>query len=158
MANGRLDVVLAGGEAEQVLGLEQGLMRSRIITESFCCIVRTGHPLAEAGALDLAAYAAAEHVLISTTGGERGIADAALAAQGLSRRVALTVPSFAAALEFVVASDMIATVPETIALAGESRGLVSILVPPLDLPGSDADLWWHPRFRAMQHIAGGERH
>lgn len=148
LANGHLDVVLAGGEAEQVLGLDQGLMRSRIISEAFCCIVRTGHPLAIAGSLDLAAYSAAEHVLISTTGGDRGIADDALAVHGLSRRVALTVPSFAAALGFVVASDMMATVPETIALAGEYRGLVSILTPPLALPRSDAYLWWHPRYQS----------
>jgi DNA-binding transcriptional LysR family regulator len=148
LANGQLDVVLAGGEAEQALALDRGLMRSRIISEAFCCIVRVGHPLAAVGALDLETYAAAEHVLISTTGGDRGIADTALAAHGLTRRVALTVPSFAAALGFVVASDMMATVPETIALAGEYRGLVAILKPPLDLPRSDAYLWWHPRFQS----------
>ena len=148
LANGELDLVLAGGEAEQALALDQGLMRTRIISESFCCIVRVGHPLAEAGCLDLEAYAASEHVLISTTGGDRGIADKALAAHGLSRRVALTVPSFAAALGFVVASDMMSTVPETIARAGEYRGLIAILKPPLELPRSDAYLWWHPRFQS----------
>ncbi|MGK6323717.1 LysR family transcriptional regulator [Sphingomonas sp. DT-51] len=147
LSSGQLDAVIAGAEAETALALDRDMMRSRIISEEFCCIVRAGHPLALAGQLDLDSYASAAHVLISTTGGDRGIADEALAEHGLTRRVALTLPSFAAAAGFVAASDMIATVPEAIARAGEARGLVVILKPPLAMPRSDAYLWWHPRFQ-----------
>lgn len=146
LASGELDVVLAGGEAEETLGLDRETMRAGIISEPFFCVMRSGHPLA-AGPLDLAAYAAAEHVLISTTGGERGIADHALAQHGLERRVALTVPSFAAAVYFVAESEMIATVPEAIAVRGAQRGLVVARPPPLTLPDSTAYLYWHPRFQ-----------
>ncbi len=149
LASGRLDLVLAGAEVEHTLALDREAMRTRVIDEPFCCLLRRGHP-ALMRQLDLQAYVALPHVLVSTTGGETGIVDRALAAQGLHRRVAVTVPSFPAAAYIVASSDLIATLPR--AVAERARRLdVEIMPPPLELDRSVAYLWWHPRF---QHDPG----
>ncbi|MCJ2062204.1 LysR family transcriptional regulator [Methylobacterium sp. J-088] len=149
LASGQLDLVLAGAEVEHQLALDRALMRARVISEPFRCVVRRGHP-ALAVDLDLDTYAALPHVLVSTTGGNTGIVDAALAAVGRRRRVAMTVPSFPAAIWMVAATDLIATLPKAITDRA-SRHEVEIKEPPIILPSSDAYLWWHPRF---QHDPG----
>lgn len=154
LAAGRLDAVLAGAEVEANLSLDQEVMRTRIISEPFCCVMRHDHPAA-AGSFDLKAYLAHPHVLVSTAGGDRGIVDGVLAGIGLRRRVAVTVPSFPAAVWIAAASDLIATLPRAVvkkALPGlEGQNRVVVRGPPLTLPTSDAYLWWHPRF---QHDPG----
>ena len=149
LASGRLDLVLAGAEVEQILALDREAMRTCVIDEPFCCLLRRGHP-ALAQDFDLQAYVALPHVLVSTTGGETGIVDGALAAKGLCRRVAVTVPSFPAAAYIVASSDLIATLPRAVAERAE-RLDVELRPPPLELPRSVAYLWWHPRF---QHDPG----
>ncbi|WP_171033907.1 LysR family transcriptional regulator [Lichenicoccus roseus] len=149
MASGRLDLVLAGAEAEGILGLDREVMRQRVIDEPFRCLLRRGHP-ALARPLDLQAYVALPHVLVSTTGGKTGIVDEALAVRGLRRRVAVTVPSFPAAAYIVASSDLIATLPQAVAERAE-RLDVELRPPPLELPRGVAYLWWHPRF---QHDPG----
>lgn len=149
LASGRLDLVLAGAEVEQTLDLDREPMRTRVIAEPFCCLLRRGHP-ALARPLDLDTYVALPHVLVSTASGETGIVDVALAALGRRRRVAVTVPSFPAAAYIVAASDLIATLPHAVVKRAE-RLDVEVRWPPLDLPQSEAYLWWHPRF---QHDPG----
>jgi len=149
LASGSLDVVLAGAEVEQQLALDRALMRVRVISEPFRCVVRRGHP-ALASPLDLDVYTTLPHVLVSTGGDRTGIVDTALAAVGRRRRVAMTVPSFPAAIWMVAASDLIATLPKAITDRA-SRHDVEVREPPILLPPSDAYLWWHPRF---QHDPG----
>lgn len=149
LAAGELDLVLGGAGVEAMLGLDRGLMRARVIQEPFYCILHSDHPAAADGALDLATYAALSHVLVTTTlNGERGVVDDELAARGLSRRVGLTVPSFPAAVSFIAASDMIATVPRPIAVRARDDGWpIAIIRPPIKLPEGAGYLWWHPRFQ-----------
>ena len=149
LASGRLDLVLAGAEVEQILALDREVMRVRVIDEPFCCLLRRGHP-ALARPLNLQAYIALPHVLVSTTGGDTGIVDGALSALGLCRRVAVTVPSFPTAAYIVASSDLIATLPQAVTERAE-RLDVEVRPPPLELPRSVAYLWWHPRF---QHDPG----
>jgi DNA-binding transcriptional LysR family regulator len=75
LANGSLDLMLAGGEVEAVLALNRDLMRSRIIAEPLLCVMRPDHPAANTDPLDLGAYLNASHVLVSASTGERSNAD-----------------------------------------------------------------------------------
>ncbi len=145
LASGRLDVVLAGAEVEHQLALDRDLMRTRVISEPFRCVLRQGHP-ALAGAFDVERYAALSHVLVSTAGDDQGIVDAVLASIGRTRRVAVTVPSFPAALWIVAASDLVATLPQAITDRADPQE-IEVRTPPIVLPSSDAYLWWHPRFQ-----------
>lgn len=149
LASGRLDLVLAGAEVERQLALDKELMRVRVISEPFRCVLRRGHPALETD-LDLDRYVSLPHLLVSTTGEGTGIVDTALATLGRRRRVAMTVPSFPAAIWIVAASDLIATLPKAITDRA-ARHEVEVREVPIALPSSDAYLWWHPRF---QHDPG----
>ncbi|MGI3901579.1 MAG: LysR family transcriptional regulator [Janthinobacterium lividum] len=147
LADGRLDLVLAGAEVETNLALDREVMRSCIISEPFRCVMRADHPAARTRSLDREAYLEACHILVSTTGGDRGIVDDVLDRSGLRRRVAVTVPSFMAASAYAASSALIATLPETIAQHAAAQAGVVVREPPFDLPRSTAYIWWHPRFQ-----------
>lgn len=147
LAAGQLDTVLAGGEVEQILALDRGLMRSLICSEPFVCIVRKGHPaVAGKKRLDLETYLGLPHALVSTAGRDSGMIDAALAKKKRQRRIAATVAHFVGAPHLVASSDLVATVPRAIAEYGARTLPIEIHAPPLDLPRGDAYLWWHQRF------------
>ena len=97
--------------------------------EDFVIAVRTGHPLGKKPSL--AQYAAAQHVLVSPTGAARGYMDDVLAAHGLSRRIALTVPSFLWALTVIADGDLVGTLPRTLVSAHGGRFGIAALEPPL---------------------------
>lgn len=64
--------------------------------------------------LDLDAFCAAEHVLVSPQGQPGSYVDEALGKLGRARRVAVTVPTFQAALALIAATDLVATLPEDV--------------------------------------------
>jgi len=77
--------------------------------EDFVIAARAGHPfIAEA---TLPNYCAMQHLVVSHTGDTHGFVDNALAAQGLSRRVALTVPNFMFALAALAGGNLISALP-----------------------------------------------
>jgi DNA-binding transcriptional LysR family regulator len=71
--------------------------------------MRKGHPFARKPTLKH--YCDMRHLLVSMRGDAYGVVDAALAQQGLSRRVALTVPSFTMALSTLAQTDLLGTLP-----------------------------------------------
>ena len=71
------------------------------------------------------------------------VVDAALKAAGRSRRVRLKVPHFLMVPEIIARSDMVAVLPERLARAYARK--LSILEPPLTLPGFDIAGIWHER-------------
>jgi DNA-binding transcriptional LysR family regulator len=94
--------------------------------------------------LELAAFVAADHVLVSPSGEEGGYVDDALRALGRQRRVAVTVPGFLAALTLVQSTDLLATLPEDV---------VRVVAPtlfrhtcPVDTPVLQMCLIWAARF------------
>ena len=88
-------------------------------------------------------YLAAEHAIMTTEAGGHGFMDALLAQRGLSRRVACSATSFAAVLELVRATRVLALVPSEI-LAALGDGL-AWYPPPIPVPSMAMRLMWHPR-------------
>lgn len=111
--------------------------------ETFCVIMRRGHPL-EDGELTCAAFCAQRHILISPEGGGFvGATDRALAGLGMKRHVAVSLPSFLLAPGLVAASDALCVVPRR--LADLYRDSVVCRNLPFDVSGFDVDMLWHPR-------------
>jgi DNA-binding transcriptional LysR family regulator len=81
----------------------------KLFDENFVVTMRKGHQFAAKPSLKR--YCSMPHLLVSLTGDARGVVDAALAEQGLKRRVALTVPSFMMALSTVARTDFLGTLP-----------------------------------------------
>jgi DNA-binding transcriptional LysR family regulator len=99
-------------------------------TEDFVVVSRSDHPFRSTPNID--AYCTASHVVVSQTGDAHGFVDWALAEQGLSRRVALTVPGFFMALAVVGATDFLAALPRS--FARNHGGSLAVSELPLAVP------------------------
>lgn len=117
-------------------------------------VVRPGHPLTE-GELTPARLAAAEHVAVSRRGRFTGPLDAALAGQGLTRRVGVVLPGHLAAMALAARSDLVCLVPAALpgaALSPLTRDAdalgLRLLDIPLTLPPLTIGMAWHPRHTA----------
>lgn len=117
-----------------------------LFTEPAVCAVARSHPTIRK-APSLEAYVAATHVKIVLGEEEETPVDAFLARKRLRRRVVVTTPHLAAALNVVAATDMVATVPlrTARALAGEER----LRFFPLPMPAIETTVFqvWHQRYR-----------
>lgn len=126
----------------------QALFRDRLVG-----VVRSGHPLIQ-GDITAARYVAARHVEAARhappTDGRAaaypGPIEAALAAAGLTRAVAVVVAGFASALALARSSDLVATVPERHSAALRD-GLVTFPLP-FAVPDVAVAMLWHPRVDA----------
>jgi DNA-binding transcriptional LysR family regulator len=99
--------------------------------EDFVIAMRAGHSFAASPTLDR--FCAAGHILVSMTGEAWGFVDRALAADGRSRRIALTVPNFLFALSCVAESDFLAALPRRLVAAHAKRFGLVYCEPPLPL-------------------------
>lgn len=130
-----------------VIGEETGpeVRAQALFRDRFIGIVRDGHPLLD-GPITPERYAAGGHILVSRGRRERGPVDEALALKGLTRTIAVTVPSFTEAVTLAKNSDLIAQVSDRSTLS--FRDGVTAFALPVDLPGFTVSLLWHPRMDA----------
>lgn len=99
-----------------------------VLEEDFVAVSRPDHPFATEPSLER--FCAAKHLLVSQSGDRQGFVDMALAAYGLSRRVAVTVPNFSMAPAVLAETGMIAALPRRFAARHAARyGLVLIELP-----------------------------
>lgn len=138
MERGEVDAAMTTADAAP-----PGLRARKLFDEHYVAIARRDHPrIGET--LDLDTFCALDHVIVSPRGGGFvGPTDAALAAHGRSRRVALSVPGFLIVPEIVAASDLMALVPSRI--ARDHAGRFRIFAPPVPVPGFAMALLWHDR-------------
>ncbi len=142
LRDGRIDLDL-GAQGE--LGPE--IKVQTLFEDDYVGAVRRDHRLAR-GRVTAARYAAAAHVSGSRRGRAHGPVDSALAALGLAREVAVVVPGPLSALAIVADSDLVATVPASLARWGERTLGLRILKLPLGLPRAVMAQAWHPRLDA----------
>ena len=107
-----------------------------LFDEHLRCLVRADHPILDpAVPVTAARYCAFPQAVFRITGEGGHPIDAALAAQGLSRRVVARLPFFQSAGEVAATTDVIVNLPASLAhtLTARDPGLVSFL-PPLPAP------------------------
>jgi DNA-binding transcriptional LysR family regulator len=142
-----LPAQLARGEADLAITIPEfaapDLVSRRLYVERYVAAVRPGHPIGRR-APSLAAFCRFDHVVVSPAGGGFwGPVDDALAAAGRTRRVAVSLPTFLTVPSLLRASDLIAVVPERVAL-GHGVALRTFPVP-VALPRIDVIAVWHAR-------------
>lgn len=150
----QVDFVVSGVvSAPERFGLET------LITEELAWVVSADAPLARLNHVDLAALAATPHIVIGRQPGlspddrlaRRGIVaraswedagafEAALAAEGLTRRVGVTVPDTYSALAVANRSHMATLVPRRLALASAIKKQLRVIDPPYASPPVDIGL------------------
>jgi LysR family transcriptional regulator, mexEF-oprN operon transcriptional activator len=90
---------------------------------------------------DAADYARRPHALVTPTGDLTGVVDEGLQAEGLQRRVAVGVTSFALLPAVLTGTDMLATVPDFVASALGGKGL-AVDPCPVEIPRVTNTLAW----------------
>ncbi|MBE9605667.1 LysR family transcriptional regulator [Acetobacteraceae bacterium H6797] len=141
---GGLPELLDDGKIDLAIGqigpLPARLRVERLVEEPQVCVLAAGHEAA-AKPFDLAAFAGLNHVKVSSYPTRKGWIDEALEERGLRRHVAVVVPHFTAALQLVVATDLIATLPLSTTRA---LGPKQLAIRPLPLPPRmhSLDLCW----------------
>lgn len=158
MPNARLRVVhvdtmvalggLAATEVDVAVGVTHagsGLHRTKLYDEHSSLVARRDHPRLgkRASRRDLVDEA---HVEVNVAlGKESRAVVAAYAALGVARRVAVVVPSFAAALAIVGRSDLVTTVPASVVdVLGPAFG-VRTVPSPLRVEPLPMHMTWHER-------------
>lgn len=120
-----------------------GLLRRTLLHDGWCTIARRDHPRPP---VDLDAYVAARHLVVSPSGGGPTLVDRALGERGHTREVAVRLPHFAPTLPLVAGSDLVLTAPATLAgLASAWGDALIVRPPPLPLPGHTVTLMWSER-------------
>lgn len=140
---------LERGDIDMVVGLPRpedgGLIGRRLFTDEFMTAQRHGHPRG-GHPITLDEFCAAEHMLVSTSGGGyRGAVDRALDKLGRSRHVSLSVQSYALAPLILGSSDLLCTLPGRFLRRFEA--MVDLFAPPLDIGNVELYALWHPRMR-----------
>lgn len=128
-----------------------GIRKRTLYRDDFITMMRADHAVA-GQAIDLERYLELGHVVVSITGTGRAWVDQALDRMGLVRKVKATVPSFLAAVEIVAKSDLVMTLPASLARTAEMYHLARH-PPPLILEPVIMSLIWHARHQdAPRHI------
>jgi DNA-binding transcriptional LysR family regulator len=125
------------GESELVLDALYGC--------DYVCAMRRDHPLASDAPLTLDDYCAAAHVRVSFAGRPHGFVDEKLAALGRTRRVALMINQYAAAVHVVRGTDLLAVLPRRFVEANGAADALHITALPIEMPRIEIGLLWHRR-------------
>jgi len=121
-----------------------GIRRRGLYDDGFVTLLRSGHPAA-GRKLTLSRYCELGHIVVSVTGEGAAPVDAALTRIGRNRRVRVRVPSFLAAVEIAARSDLVVTLPSSLARTAGGMGRFLALPPPLELGRFTMSLLWHAR-------------
>ncbi len=125
-------------------GSEPNLHSRPLIETTWVCILRSGHPaLAEPWTVEH--FVALDHILVTLTGRGGGPIDAVLAAQGLSRRIAIRVPYPLLTPLLVAETDCVLTTSEWLAAKLAPQVGLCLRPPPLPVPSLRAPMVWHRR-------------
>jgi DNA-binding transcriptional LysR family regulator len=135
---------LALGFFPDVPSLEASLRSELLWEERNVCIARSGHT-AIRGKVSLRQYAAAQHAAVFYKSEGPGVIDTLLQQKGQSRRSMVLVPHFATVAFMVAASDVIATIPERLALQFKKVLKLQVLDLPLAMPPFRLMMLWHAR-------------
>lgn len=153
LATGELDLALSCTEPDRMLVHERHLVH-----EDFVCLVRPGHPLTHQladGPPTIDDVLAWPHISVSVNEQTDDPVSIALARRGLERRVVATTPYFAGAQTLLRETDMVLTLPASVARDPSVNSNLRLIAAPPELGGFDYWLMWHTRSQgdpAMQWL------
>ncbi len=145
-ANG--EQLLLDNEVDLVLDIYKGehkLIHSKWMSDlNFVCVMRPNHALAKS-ALTLENFLAAEHLLVSHSGDAQGMVDSKLAELGKTRRIAMTVNTFASVFPLLADSNLITILPEAATSEYVAAGEVITKKLPISIADVKIYMAWHTR-------------
>ncbi|MFN3791736.1 LysR family transcriptional regulator [Massilia sp.] len=140
MEGGRVD--LAVGPFEDI---SEALYQRQLFRQPYVTMFRKGHPLGK-GEPSLARFVRAEHMLVDASESPYDRINALLARAGVGPTVRFRVPHFTAVPYMVATSDLVVTVPQKLAERAAAPFGLEWIVPPLELPALQTNVFWHRRY------------
>jgi len=146
--NINVSAMLEDNAIDFALGFEHQMFQSSTIaystwlTDSYATLVRREHPQI-AGAITLEQFLQIPHILIAPWGEKRGVVDQVLAKQGLTRTIALQLPSVLVAPHVLTNSDYLLTLPQQIAEQVTHGNQCQLFAPPIEIPNYQLNIYWH---------------
>lgn len=122
-----------------------------VFSARFVVIARNAHSglrdagLAPGDTIPLDLFCELGHVVFSPEGKLRAMGDAALTRMGRERRVIMTMPAFGGICHAVSGSDLVALLPEPLAIEMATRLGLTIYLPPMPLGPAQIFMVWHSR-------------
>jgi DNA-binding transcriptional LysR family regulator len=114
--------------------------------DSFSCLIRSDHPI-RSERLTMDQFRSMEHAVVQAEGRTEEVVERFLAKRRIERRIALTTPHFASIPLLISQSDLIATVPEPLALhCAAISSNVRIVGLPFRPPTIALKQLWHRRY------------
>ncbi len=145
---GRMTQQLEDAEVDLVLGSadagSEHVQMQVLFENPFVVAMAPNHSLAK-GVLSLEDFIQADQLLVSLSGQAQGIVDVCLAKQGMKRRLAMTLNSFAGAIELVRTTSLITVLPYPMVADSVARGDIVTRKLPLQVPTSTMYMAWHRR-------------
>lgn len=137
------------GDIDLVIGspgmADEGLIARKLFTDRFVTAQRRHHPRGT-HPISLDEFCRYEHVVVSNSGhGYAGSVDRSLDELGRSRRVSLSVQSYALAPAIIANSDHLCTLPGRFLRRFEST--LDLFTPPLEMEAIELYALWHPRMK-----------
>jgi DNA-binding transcriptional LysR family regulator len=132
LAAGRLDCVIDVAQAA-----DDQLRHIPLTIADFVVVSRT------AAAVDLTDYLAAEHITVSSRRTGRSLEDWELARQGIHRLVAVRCQHYQSACRLVAESDLLLTMPRSLAVSVNAVFSNHIHELPAQIPPVELHLFWH---------------
>ncbi|GAB2914655.1 LysR substrate-binding domain-containing protein [Paraburkholderia jirisanensis] len=142
LASGRVHFALSF--QHKIEALATGLESLDCFDDDYVVAVRNGHQRIRKK-LSLAQYLAERHVVVTPWNTEQGIIDAALASSGLTRDVAVKLPSVMAAPFIVANSELLLTLPRRVALQLADAIPLAIHPTPFEAPRYVLKVFFHRR-------------
>jgi DNA-binding transcriptional LysR family regulator len=122
------------------------VMQRRVLTDRYVCYY---DPEFRDAPNSMEDYLASQHVDVLLGGAQRLLVNEVIDKLGIKRTVFLTLPNFAGISEFILGTDLLATLPSL--LAGcYSNGLACHPLP-FDSPELNMYMLWHKRYQASPH-------
>ncbi|MBL8376690.1 MAG: LysR family transcriptional regulator [Burkholderiales bacterium] len=141
MEAGRID--LAAGYFPDLRG--DAFYQQRLFDQPYVCLMRAGRAL-PGGRLTRREFLAAQHAVVLPQGRSQEIFERALAERSLTRRVVLAIPHFMSVPFVIMDSDLIATVPLSVAQAFCAAFPLKYCPLPIRLESVVLKQFWHVRF------------
>ena len=123
-----------------------GLFKQRLFLRSFACLVRMEHPQVQRDRLPLRTFLQLSHLLVKPQGRSHDLFEMQLRKLGLQRRVQLLIPHFMSVPTILAETDLIVTLPDTVAEYFAGFGQLRVIKPPISVPRYAISQYWHGRF------------
>ena len=148
---GALDLkeALEGGRVDLAIGpfedVSEALYQRLLFRQPYVSMFRKGHPLGR-GEVTRERFVAAEHLMVDASDSPYDRVNQLLAKAGVAASTRFRVPHFTAVPYIVSATDLVVTVPQKLAERAQAPFALEWIVPPLELPALQTNVFWHRRY------------